>query len=392
VALRALRAKARHLGDLGVLGGSTLSRRFAATSRRPHRRRSLAVAFAAIALTAAATPPPDAAKVEDLRWRLVRLGEDQASGEARAIQAREQLRRLNAREAALTAEIGANRAQLTRLLSALQLMTREPPPPLLVSPKRANEAVRAAILMRAVEPVLQSRAEALARQAAEIAKLRRETALQGERLFTAESQLADRRAAIERLAHQKGALEQSLNPTDDTAVREAARRALDPAALVHDLDAKAATASSPSTAALTAAPSSAPGPIAPGEGRLIPPVAGQLVRRWGERPGGHSRSQGVAWRTEPQAQVRAPAGGKIDYAGPLKGWGQIVVLRMSDQMRIVLTGLDRLDTATGRSVAAGEPIGSMGQARNPPPEVYLELRRDGAPIDPSRWLDGRPGA
>ncbi len=309
------------------------------------------------------------------------MGEDQASGEARAILARQQLKRLNAREVALTAEIGANRAQLTRLLSALQLMTREPPPPLLVSPKRANEAVRAAILMRAVEPVLQSRAEALARQAAEIAKLRRETALQGERLFTAESELADRRAAIERLAHQKGALEQSLNPTDDRAVREAARRAPDPAALVHDLDAQTRAVS----------PAATPGSAGatPGDGHLIQPVAGQLVRHWGERAGGRVRSQGVAWATEPQAQVRAPAGGRVDYAGPLKGWGQIVVLRMSDQIRIVLTGLDRLDTATGRSVAAGEPIGTMGQARNPPPEVYLELRRDGAPIDPSRWLDAR---
>jgi septal ring factor EnvC (AmiA/AmiB activator) len=361
-----------------------LSRSLAAISTGTHPFRRLAAALAAIALTAAATPAPDAAKVEDLRWRLVRLGEDQASGEARAIVARQQLKRLNAREAALTAEIGANRAQLTRLLSALQLMTREPPPPLLVSPKRANEAVRAAILMRAVEPVLQTRAEALARQAAEIAKLRRETALQGERLFTAESELADRRAAIERLARQKGALEQSLAPTDDRAVREAARRAPDPAALVHDLDTQ--TAAAPASAATS------PAAATSGEGHLIPPVAGQLVRHWGERAGARLRSQGLAWRTEPQAQVRAPAGGRVDYAGPLKGWGQVVVLRMNDQMRIVLTGLDRLDTATGRSVAAGEPIGTMGQARNPPPEVYLELRRDGAPIDPSRWLDARPGA
>lgn len=339
-------------------------------------------ALAALILAAAA-PAPDSAKVEALRSRLVRLGADQASNESRALGERARLATLNAREAALTAQIAANRAQMTRLLSALQLMTREPPPPLLVSPKRANEAVRAAILMRAVEPALKQRADALARQAREIAKLRREAALQGERLFTAESELAERRAAIARLASQKGALEPGLDPAAAESARDAARIAGDPSALVRNL----ANGPTSPPAAQTAAPATAQAPD-----HLIAPVTGGLARRFGQRRAGHARSEGVAWRTEPLAQVRAPAAGRIDYAGPLKGWGQVIVLRLDEHLRLVLTGLDRADTATGRSVAAGEPIGLMGPARNPAPEVYLELRRDGAPIDPSRWLDARPRA
>jgi septal ring factor EnvC (AmiA/AmiB activator) len=314
----------------------------------------------------------------------VRLGADQASGEAGASSERARLSALNSREAALSARIAANRAQLTRLLSALQLMTRDPPPPLLVSPRRANEAVRAAILMRAVEPVLQKRAADLAAQAHEIARVRREAALQGERLFLTESELAERRAAIQRLAQEKGALEEAaLDPAAKAAAataEAAARGAPDPAALVRRLD----TSRQP---ALPAAPQ------VWSNGRLTAPVAGVLVRRFGQPLSGSGRrSEGLAWRTEPLAQVRAPAAGQVDYAGPLKGWGQVVVLRVDDHTRLVLTGLDRSDTSAGRSVAAGEPIGLMGRGRNPPPEVYLEVRRDGAPIDPQRWLDARPRA
>jgi septal ring factor EnvC (AmiA/AmiB activator) len=351
---------------------------------------TLLVAIPAPAPTADARP--EATEVEALRAKLLRLGADQASGEGQAIGARARLQALNAEETRLTADIAANRLQLTRLLSALQLMTREPPPALLVSPRRANDAIRAAILMRAVEPALQGRAAALAAQAREIARLRREAALQGERLFLTESELADRRTAIEKLTREKGSLEQSLDPlAADTArgARDAARGAADPDALLRGLAARGADPS-PGQGEPQTAPPAPDGDDRPT--RLILPVTGQLAQRFGQRATGRRRSEGVAWRTEPQAQVRAPAGGRIDYAGPLKGWGQVIVLRLSDRIRIVLTGLARADTATGRTVAAGEPIGLTGQARAPAPELYLEVRRDGAPIDPKPWLDARPGA
>jgi len=323
---------------------------------------------------------PGQAKVEALRSRLVKMGADQASGEDRASAARAKLGTLNTQDAALSARIAANRAELTRLLSALQLMSRDPPPPLLVSPRRANDAIRAAILMRSVAPVLQQRAQTLAAQAREIDRVRRQITLQNESLILTESELADRRAAIQKLAQEKSALEESLDPAArDEALKAqaAAQGARDPGALVERLQAGAAPVSE--------------APAAVG-GRLAAPVAGAVVRRWGQALPDRRRSEGVAWRTEPLAEVRAPAAAKVDYAGPLRGWGQVVVLRVDDHVRLVLTGLDRCDTAAGRSVAAGEPIGLMGRVRNPAPEVYLEVRRDGAPVDPMRWLDGRPGA
>jgi septal ring factor EnvC (AmiA/AmiB activator) len=119
------------------------------------------------------------------------------------------------------------------------------------------------------------------------------------------------------------------------------------------------------------------------------PVAGVLTRRWGQVLPGRGRSEGVAWKTQPLAQVRAPARGQVDYAGPLKGWGQVVVLKLDDHVRVVLTGLDRADTAAGRSVAAGEPIGLMGRGG---PEIYMEVRRDGEAVNPISWLGLRQGA
>ena len=105
---------------------------------------------------------------------------------------RARLAALNAREAALAAKIGANRTSLLRLLSALEMWRRDPPPALLVSPQRARDAARAAILMRAIAPELQRRAQALSVQAKALARMRREAAEAGAALFAAESRAADR--------------------------------------------------------------------------------------------------------------------------------------------------------------------------------------------------------
>ena len=70
----------------------------------------------------------------------------------------ERLARLNVEETHLSAEQAHNMNQLSRLLSVLQQLRRDPPPALLVSPRDAKDAVRAAILVKAMTPELERRA------------------------------------------------------------------------------------------------------------------------------------------------------------------------------------------------------------------------------------------
>jgi septal ring factor EnvC (AmiA/AmiB activator) len=326
-----------------------------------------------------------AQEVERLRAKLVALAKTQAGGERTVSADRARLAALNAREAALGAKLDADRAKLSRLLSALQLYTRDPPPALVVSPRSANDAVRAAILMRAITPELQRRADSLKAQVEEVRGVRRQAALAGEALFTAESELADRRAQIEGLMARKSALETKLYADAEEADRQAralAQRAADLRGLVQGL------AADPTVAA----PASYAGPLLTGDpSRLVTPAQGRLVRRFGQRGPTGAASEGWTLATEGSAEVLAPAAGRIEYAGPLKGWGGVVILHLGGGWRVVMAGMDQVAGATGRSVAAGEPVGRMGSRRNPPPELYLEVRNDGVPVDPARWLDAGRG-
>lgn len=313
-------------------------------------------------------------EVERLRRALVRLGRAEAGGERAAVIQRRKLALINTREASLKTRIDANRDNIVRLLSALQTYQRQPPPALLVSPRSARDAVRAAILIKAITPQLEARGRGLAAEAEAIRQVRRDAAAASEALFQAESQKADRQADVETLLVQKRDLERRLYPGTEQAeaeVRALASTAGDMRELVQGL------------AARGGAQSASDGPT-----RLLTPVQGVVATRFGQKSPGRARAEGWTYRTGPSAVVLSPADAKIEYAGPLKDWGLVLILGLPGGHHLVLAGMQTADASVGRTVSIGEPIGRMGDKVRPAPELYLEVRRDATPVDPARWLGG----
>ncbi|PTS84205.1 murein hydrolase activator EnvC [Caulobacter sp. HMWF009] len=299
-------------------------------------------------------------EIEDLRAELSQLDHARlAAGEDVDLK-RARLEALNAREVRVLAALGRDRHQMARLLSALQLFRRDPPPALLVSPGDARDAVRAAILVRAMTPDLQRRADGYARQASAVGVLRREAAAAAAELFTAESVVADRKGEIERLIVEKTRLERAY-----------AQQALAEASELRTLGAL--------TDGLS--PAIPTGPLT-----LSRPVPGAVTRRFGETLPAGGRSNGLAFRTEKGRAVMSPAAGTVEYAGALNGWGVVLILRAQGAYHVVLAGLDQVSVAPGQSVVAGTPVGRMAVGTSLDPELYLEVREDGAPADPARWL------
>jgi septal ring factor EnvC (AmiA/AmiB activator) len=264
---------------------------------------------------------------------------------------RRTLQQITAQEDAVLARIGADRNALAHLLGALELFSRDPPPPLLVSPADAKDAVRAMILARAITPQLQARARALAAQAATLRTLRRQAAQASGDLFAAESEIEDRQGRL------------------DAVTADADLMAPGPA--------RAAVVGEDALAAPTS---------------IVAPVDARIAVRFGGRLDNGMHAEGVAYRPGAGDAVRSPAAALVAYAGPLNGWGQVVILRAGGGCHMVLSGLGRVAVAVGQSVAAGAPIGAMPSDGQSPPELYLEVRMQGGPIDPSRLMGGERGA
>ena len=125
---------------------------------------------------------------------------------------------------------------------------------------------------------------------------------------------------------------------------------------------------------------------------MVSPVAGAVVHGFGEATDA-GPATGIAYQVPPAARVVSPCGGRVVFAAPFRSYGQLVILDCGGGSHIVLSGLERLDAAVGQRVLPGEPVGVMpawdprGAAARP--LLKLELRRDGAPVNPAPFLRAR---
>jgi septal ring factor EnvC (AmiA/AmiB activator) len=302
------------------------------------------------------------AEINALDRELAGLRRDQTADDYQLSAQRQRLRDLGRREAEIVSELARARDGQARLLSGLQMMSRKPPPPLLVPSDRAVDTVRAAILMKAMAPEMQRRAATFAERQAEVARIRRLAVLSSERLLTTESAQGDRRAEIEDLSARRTALLAVLRADAVRAERAAATLET----RIRNLGGR------PVSVADTGAPSTR---MPAGRARLTAPVAGAPVGRFG------SGSSGLRWAA-PSGAVAAPANARVDHAGPLSGWGEVVILDLGGGWRAVVAGLDDVKVQTGERVDDGQALGSADRGG----EVYFELRREDRPVDPAPYL------
>ena len=83
------------------------------------------------------------------------------------------------------------------------------------------------------------------------------------------------------------------------------------------------------------------------------------------------------------------------YKGPYLNYGQIVILNPGDNYTILLAGMDKVSVDVGQFVLEGQLLGSMGSrtigrtmatsAGVSEPTLYIELRKNDQPVDPSGW-------
>ena len=134
-------------------------------------------------------------------------------------------------------------------------------------------------------------------------------------------------------------------------------------------------------------------PFAAAQTKLPLPVQGRRVLAFGERTQYGGQSKGIVVETRQAAQVIAPCDGWVVYAGEFRSYGQLLIINTGDGYHMLLAGMSQIDVQPGQFVLTSEPVGSMsGTPKTSPssvpsnaPVLYVELRKDGRPIDPDPW-------
>ncbi len=358
--------------------------------------------------------------VLDRRARSATLAAERTANEAAALAANIQeaeagiaigtarLALIDAERRMLGERLARRQKPLIRLTAALQKMARRPLALSALRPGSLQETVYLRAMLETTIPRVRQRTAALR---AEIAR-GENLAAQGR---TALAVLRGQERALARRRQELARLETRQRLTSRQAVGDADReeeRALALAEEARDLDTLVERLDA--AGALRRQLAALPGPIMrparpqasevvaadtdvgpPGSGPPVPaatapprgyqlPVQGRAVAGFGSIGEGGIPRRGISLAPIGGAQIVAPAAGRVAFAGPYRGYDNIVILEHARGWTSLVTGLARTDVSVGEALVGGTSLGTAAARR---PIVTLELRRGGVPVNPLDHLD-----
>jgi septal ring factor EnvC (AmiA/AmiB activator) len=354
---------------------------------------------------------------EKLSASLVETSRKVRDLEARSVATEQRLRGLAASEGAIRRSLESRREVIADVLAALQRMGRKSPPAVLVRPEDMLSAIRSSMLLGAVLPELRLEAESLAEDLSELVRLREGMASERQTLTRElETLVAERERLNALIDARRVQLESSESRLQEERQKgqALARQAQSLRDLIRGIEAEIAAANRAAQSAMGApAPARNPAqaaqsalqardaarlqpriPFADARGTLVLPVNGPVLRQFGGSDGLGGQERGLTVETPERALVTSPVDGWVAFAGPYRSYGHVLIINGGGGYHLIMSGMERSTVEIGQFILAGEPVAAMGsgpagavalEASGGKPLLYIELRKDGAPIDPGPW-------
>jgi lipoprotein NlpD len=150
----------------------------------------------------------------------------------------------------------------------------------------------------------------------------------------------------------------------------------------------APAASAPASATVASVPPVMPTPAPAGEEEVPwgwPTGAGPVVAGFDEQ-----RNKGLDIAGKPGDAVLASADGRVVYAGAgLRGYGNLFILKHNNTYLSAYAHNQSLLVKEDQTVRKGQKIAEMGSSDTDRVKLHFEIRRQGKPVDPARYLPAR---
>jgi lipoprotein NlpD len=113
------------------------------------------------------------------------------------------------------------------------------------------------------------------------------------------------------------------------------------------------------------------------------PVKGKVIAPFTEA----TKGMDIAGRKG--APVLAAASGRVVYVGlGIRGYGQLVIIRHNDMWLSAYAHNDKILVKEQQDVKKGQKIAEMGSTDTDSVKLHFEVRRQGKPVDPAKYLPG----
>ena len=294
----------------------------------------------------------------------------------------QKLEEFEAQQALMKKRLDVRKAQRMHVLAAMQSLAFKPTEALLAQPMEPQDTLRSALLLREAVPRLEFSTEGLRKDLNRIASLTTAIRAQYAQIKTMAKRLDEKRRDMNVLIKKKSQL-QTMFASESSRAKERSENLAKQAGDLKELLAKLEADSK--KRALSKTTQTVPtGAFMSAKGRIPYPVKGTIIKKFGEQTEAGIKSKGITISTRANAQVISPYDGTVLFAGPFRGYGQLVIIEHGDGYHTLLAGIGQLNTSVGQSLLAGEPVGIM--VAQTKPTLYIELRKNGQPINPAGWL------
>ena len=325
-----------------------------------------------------------------------------------------ELQQLQTELSSAEAEFSIEDENLIKTLSALQNLALKPTESLFVQPLTPVEIIRSAMLLRETVPYLEQNAQRIKGKLEQIEKQKQKVENQFNQIKKRKQTLENEHAELKSLAQKKSALRKSIEKQSAAAkkkVAQLASQAQDLRDLLNKLEKERLVQKrrqeqeaekkrlaeerrkkqeESQRADLIKLKPQAIKELGEGfiqaKGKLPMPARGRIVTRYGEETSKGVSSKGIIVKTRPQAQVISPFDGNVIFAGPFRGYGNLIIIEHGAGYLSLLAGLDSIDCELGQMLLAGEPVGQMPDSSES--KLYIEIRKDNHPINPLTWIKG----
>lgn len=362
-----------------------------------------------------------AARAAEASAELEKLNKERADATARLRDAEEateaaatQIEQLTRRREQADAKLAARAKDVAPLLPLIERLSLYPSETLLAIPAPLEDRLRGILVLQGLARRLETEAEALRKDKAEADAARQALAAERQKYADARARQEARAAELDKAIAAADAVRSKAEAEAEAAAKraaaEAARadtlrgllskleaerraeeaRAKEEAARAErqKKDAEAAAAKQK----LEASRRSGSGTLGSGshpKGQLTIPVAGTVVRGWGDPTEG-GPAMGLSYQGAPGARVVSACSGRVVFAQPFRSYGPLLIIDCGGDYHVVMSGFARLDANEGETVQAGDPVGIMPSwepgVSGRRPTLYVELRHDGQPVNPAPWI------
>jgi len=115
------------------------------------------------------------------------------------------------------------------------------------------------------------------------------------------------------------------------------------------------------------------------------PSDGRIIATFDE-----GKNKGIDIAGRPGQQVMAAGAGKVMYAGSgIRGYGNLVIVKHSNSLLSAYAHNRAIVVKEGDNVTKGQVIAEMGDSDADTVKLHFEIRQQGKPVDPARFLPSR---